>query len=897
MSFIKLIMSRFRGKKGPFESHPTKTKVRKTLKSEAAATKTKISGLDGNIISETPYQKTFAPEAVKTKPWNSGDMILDRYEVRGVKQGGMGWVYLCFDHNYKMPVAIKTLKEPKGADVAYQDLVEKFLLESEAWVRLEKHKNIVQAKGVERIDGQPYIFLEFITADSKNGADLREWIIKRGRLNLQECLNFGIQFCFGMEHAAKTFHQLGKPFVHRDIKPDNIMITHDGVLKITDFGLVKIFDQTQEDIFAGAGTPGYMPPEQWGGSQETDIRSDIYAFGCVLYEMLSGRTPFQCDNYYQYQYQHQEVVPDSINSLVSGIPEQLNGLIMQCLEKMPEKRFKNFRAIREKLNELYQDVTGEKIVVETGEEMEAWEKINKGVALCKLGYRKEAILDYNHAMEIDPKAAGRFFPDTLASIHDWHCPSKRENKLIIHILSHYTNYSNQKSIVDILEILTSIYGLKLISVEGGVGKIDLSFYKDLPDAEQKKQTADYLLKEARIQGHEYFAITTTEDIAFYGADDEELYDQNLKAFEGGLPERERWIAACDHLKKALMMLKDHVNNDELNIFEETISNLEGQTDHEFYIGFFLESFSLNSSFPELSKMIEVFALSKRINVHQANKDKDSLFSYLRDNLNDSRKEGFEKAVYDFSKKKISEYQFYCYIKELLTKNVSTDFIKQYPDLDLYIQQVIQRGELDLIKASEERDAATEAIRNIYYTSEDQKILNTYLNHIKILKKAYSSRLSPSDKEYFNEHKDEIKGSKIASFIIEQSRKFNIPVTREESEFKKEMGNAIFLPEDTTTVGEQLTDSEGFYSAAELRSIALVKNCLDQMDQEKESAGVLVTGGYHSKLIAEYLKENKIPHMVLLPVSELSPDDEQRYKDAVMGKKTPLEEQLKRNGSN
>jgi len=879
MSLFENIIKKFRVEKGKSLGDTARTEIRKTAP---------------RLPEKAPSKTSFPFANSKTAKWNKRDRILGRYEVHDVKEGGMGIVYLCYDHNYKMPVALKTLKEPKNTDISYKDLLDKFHVEAEAWVRLEKHKNIVQAKGVERIEGQPYIFLEFITGHDIYGIDLHEWIKRKGQLDIKECLNFAIQFCSGMEYATRKFQSIGKPFVHRDIKPLNIMVTQDGVIKITDFGLVKMFDHTKEDIFIGAGTPSYMSPEQWQGGEDIDIRSDIYAFGCVLYEMLAGHPPFVCPPE-NYQYNHCYEKPKPIITLVPAVPESLNNLAMKCIEKDPNNRFKDFTTIKDDLVHIYYDLTGNRIKEETKAELESWERINKGIALCSLGYRQDAVLDFNKALEIDPMAAGRFIPDSLAKVREYSSPENRKNKLIFHILSIFSNYSDQKSIAEMLDVLVSRYGLKLISVEGGSGKIDLSFYRNIENGEKKKQTADYFLQHARIQGHEFYAITTNRDIAFYGAEDQELYDKNVGVFGEGLNDKDKWVNCCEDVEKALSVLKKYIVNDELKIFDETKDSLKDRSfdDYILFLKSLMEQLSIKGSFPNISLMIEAASLLKQLNLNEANKEKAALFAYLQQNLKDNEKEGLLKAIYEFREKIITEYQFYSYIKEVSDRNFTPAFLKNYPNCDSYIQRVICLGKKDVVGLFDESNTVEEVIREKFYTNEDQKTLDRFLKHIEIMKKAYATKLRPSEEEYFKKHGHDISGREVVDFIIRQAQKNGITIVQTDAENRTALPDreVIFLPEEAVKIGEDISHSRGFYSAAQKRSIALIKNCLRQMEQEGETAGVLVTGGFHRRLIADYLKEQRIPYIVFVPETELSADDDQRYQDAVKGKKTPFEEKM------
>lgn len=347
--------------------------------------------------------------------WKKGDLIDGRYEVLDVKAGGMGIVYICYDRGFKKQVALKTLQDKYFVSPS---MTARFMWEAETWVRLEKHPNIVQAYYVNRMEERPFICLEYIEGNEKFGAELKGWI-RKGGLDLPTTLNFAIQFCTGMVHASDKFKEMRRPFVYRDVKPSNIMVTSQKVVKITDFGLVKLSlgsptggkpdggDNSGDDNPAATktgtvmGTPFYMSPEQWLG-RNTDERADIYAFGCVLYEMLTGVPPFKGKDTEDLRDLHIKAPVKEIPYL----PKVLNEIIARCLKKNPGNRYTDFAELRGILSSVYQSFTGQLVAGEEKSDiLKAWELVNKGISLFNLKYYDEAIKCFGLALRIKPDYA------------------------------------------------------------------------------------------------------------------------------------------------------------------------------------------------------------------------------------------------------------------------------------------------------------------------------------------------------------------------------------------------------------------------------------------------------------------------------------------------------------
>ena len=246
-----------------------------------------------------------------------GDKIDGRYEVLAIHRGSMGIVYGTFDHKTKLPRALKTLQQRYAGDQTMRNL---FVEEASVWVRLEKHPFIVRAYLVEVFDNQAYIIAGIIRGQEAMGVDLRAWL-GRPELTFPVAMGMALQIGQAMQHAARKVPGL----VHRDLKPANVLVDDRGRALVTDFGLVYAEHAT-------AGTPAYMAPEQWLG-KKLDQRTDIYAFGCILYEMLTGHRLFAAEGIEGWKAAHLGYIAVSPRKLNGELPVELEGFVLRCLAK------------------------------------------------------------------------------------------------------------------------------------------------------------------------------------------------------------------------------------------------------------------------------------------------------------------------------------------------------------------------------------------------------------------------------------------------------------------------------------------------------------------------------------------------------------------------------------
>ena len=259
-----------------------------------------------------------------------GKMLDNRYEIlERIGAGGMAVVYKAKCHRLNRLVAVKILKSDLAQD---EDFRRRFNAESQAVAQLS-HANIMSIYDVSRGGELEYIVMELI-----DGITLKQYMEKRGLLNWRESLHFITQIMRGLSHA----HSRG--IIHRDIKPQNIMVLRDGSVKVADFGIACLENAAQTLTQEALGSVHYISPEQAKGDR-TDARSDIYSAGVVLYEMLADRLPFEGDNAVSVAIQHLSSIPLAPREINPDIPEQLELICMKAMASERDKRYANAEAM------------------------------------------------------------------------------------------------------------------------------------------------------------------------------------------------------------------------------------------------------------------------------------------------------------------------------------------------------------------------------------------------------------------------------------------------------------------------------------------------------------------------------------------------------------------------
>lgn len=248
--------------------------------------------------------------------------------IKKLGQGGMGTVYQAHQISLDRPCALKVLSKELAAK---PNFVERFVREARAMARID-HSNVVKCFAVGEAKGLHYVAMELI-----EGQSMQDWLTALGKLNVGDALHVTLLCADALKHAH------GLNMIHRDVKPDNILVTKKGDIKVSDLGLAKVLDEdmSMTQSGTGLGTPHYMPPEQARNAKYVDHRSDIYALGGTLYHFLTGTTPYKGDSIVQLITAKERGSFTPARRINTEVPERLDLILDKCLAKDPQYRYQS----------------------------------------------------------------------------------------------------------------------------------------------------------------------------------------------------------------------------------------------------------------------------------------------------------------------------------------------------------------------------------------------------------------------------------------------------------------------------------------------------------------------------------------------------------------------------
>ena len=360
-----------------------------------------------------------------------GQKINDRYQIiKSIGEGGMANVYLAYDTILDRNVAVKVLRGDLATD---EKFVRRFQREALSASSLS-HPNIVEVYDVGEDNGQYYIVMEYI-----EGCQLKQLLKKRGRLTLSEVIDIMLQITDGLSVAHDAY------IIHRDIKPQNIMILDSGLVKITDFGIAMAMNSTQlTQTNSVMGSVHYLPPEQANGKGST-LQSDIYSMGILMYELLTGELPYKGDNAVEIALKHLKEKIPSVRDKYPEIPQSVENIIIKATAKNPKNRYADARSMNEDLRTCLDDSRANeaKIVLPYPE----FDEDRKPKNTAKTAPKSEGIVKEIKTKEVEN--------------------TKRDNKVLITLFAVFTGIVLViTSIIVLLPVITNQTEIKVPDVSG-----------------------------------------------------------------------------------------------------------------------------------------------------------------------------------------------------------------------------------------------------------------------------------------------------------------------------------------------------------------------------------------------------------------------------------------------
>ncbi len=429
----------------------------------------------------------------------------------------------------------------------------------------------------------------------------------------------------------------------------------------------------------------------------------------------------------------------------------------------------------------------------------------------------------------------------------------KSGKLIVHIQDAHCNYEAQTNIAKIIEGLVKNNALSFVSVEGADGVIDTSWFKAFPDAEVRKEVANYFMKKGEITGPEFLSITTDYPIKLYGAETREYYIENLNAFTASYPLKDETEKYLNGIKAALNKLQSFIYNDELKAMDSRSREHEAKkiqfNDYVRFLQDEAERHKINlRQYENLFKLINVLIYEKKIDFSVTDKERSAVIDELSKTLQkDAMTELVNRSI-AFKVGKISSSEYYDYIKSLAAKS-GIELSKKYSNLSNYIIYNSVYSKIDNEKLFNDIKELEIAIKEKLFENEDQRILERLSRHIDTLLGLINIKLLNGEFEYYKTHKEEFTSESFAGFIKAKSIQFAL---------------AYEVEPPTDTIESGISKLEDFYAIAIKRDKSLVDNTIEGMAKSGQNIAVLVTGGFHSEGMARLLEARGVSYVVVCP---------------------------------
>ncbi|HTL70907.1 MAG TPA: hypothetical protein VL404_06415, partial [Candidatus Eisenbacteria bacterium] len=459
-----------------------------------------------------------------------------------------------------------------------------------------------------------------------------------------------------------------------------------------------------------------------------------------------------------------------------------------------------------------------------------------------------AVIDLGLKSQVDLSSFN--LPADIGIVKETNAGKTRDT--IFNIKDMHDNYGAQESIVHLLENLVANYNVRTIGVEGMEGFIDTSVLGALPDEEMRRNTASYMMRAGKLQAGEFFSAMNAGNIAIYGMDSNALYEENVAAFKAVLAKKEANLAKIAKLMKTLARFEESVYSEELRDLNKNgiLNNSAGIK--------FSERWKMISSladkhgipyrqYPNIKSLMDSMEREKTMDFNKANLERDGLIERLNKSMATEKLEQLVSQSLAYKLGKISQGVFSSYLLETASSNGVK--LADYPNLTAYADYMVLYESIDIDALKDEVKDLEERIREKLFRGDEERELFRLSKQADTLHDLFEVRLSSVSLAFYKSHASEFSAAAFEKFIAESGKKHGILA---------EPGL------DVQDIFASMPDGVRFYEGAERRNNALLENTVRRMKENGQSMACLVTGGFHSRGIADLMKSEQMSYIVIMP---------------------------------
>jgi len=447
-------------------------------------------------------------------------------------------------------------------------------------------------------------------------------------------------------------------------------------------------------------------------------------------------------------------------------------------------------------------------------------------------------------------------------------------KTVVHIQDAHCNYAAQKTISEILNYLTTEYGVSVVNCEGGTESYDFSPFTAIPEKDIREKTANFFVKEGVVSAAEYYAVNNPQKVKLWGVEDADLYIKNLKIYRESL-------AHEDEIDKDLKSIGYMLDNLKRHIYPEGLLELDGyytkykddKIGFKEYIVYLLMAAGKRlidiKSYSNIYLLSQTLDQEEDINFKKANNEKDEVVDKLKKTLSRNKLEELVAKVGELKIERISQGDFYTYLVKK-ANSIKLD-LNAYPELQKYIVYISLYSAIDRAKIMQEMESLEDRLKDTLYENDTQRELGILSKNLAIEKNLFKISLTRDDYTYYKEHASSFAVSNYVKFIDAKAPLYKIRPT---------------LDENIGVLDVYREKMEGFYECSLERDKAFIKN-IRFTDHDRPNS-IIITGGFHTQNLRELFKKEKVSYISIMPKFKNPPDYESPYLKRLAGQRTALE---------